>query len=45
MSTHNIRFLREIRKMSIFEQINLGVTSDFDQLLFLGQAIYLITQP
>ena len=41
MSNHNIRFLREIRKMSIFGKVNLGLTSEvnFDHFLIRGQVI------
>ena len=39
MSTHNICFLREIRKMTIFGKVNLGRQADFDHLLVRGQVI------
>ena len=39
MTTHNICFLREIRKKSIFRQVNLAWTVDFDSLLVHGKVI------
>ena len=39
MSTHNICFLREIRKMPIFGQVNLVGQVDSDHLLVREQVV------